>query len=510
MRLLRWVLALVCVVVAGASFAPGGASAHTGLESSDPADGEVVDGPLESIVLVFTGTPTALDDGIAVVDADGVEYLPVEVTQDGVTITARFDPPLLESSYAVGWAVRSDDTHTINGSFTFAVVEPAPTTTEPTAPATTVAATTSPDSSEPATTGPSTTESAPVTTEAAAPSTVEEPAETADAEAVALPPPAPPVPPALDADVDEGETVASFGRIVLFPAAVVAVGVLAFVLFALAGRAAEAGSLLRLVRWLGVFVVLGAATEVAGLGRAFGSIGDVLDSGAGRAAAVRVLAGIALVVGFGSVAAARTRPLSAAVVDVVDTDAPATPFRWRPAGRDVVGVVGAVVLVVSFAFDGHTVTEGPRVVHGIATIAHVAAASAWAGGLVALAAILWWRRSSGESSGTLETIVRFSVVATWSLAIVGVAGVAMAWFIESDLASYVDTEWGRLMLVKVGIVALVAALGAYNHFRLVPVLRAHPDDGAVVAHVRRSVTIEAVLIVVVAVVTALVVGASTL
>ena len=63
----------VLAVVAGLLIVllPAGARAHTGLESSTPADGDTVEGPLRSIVLEFTGTPTAIDGGIVVAAADG-------------------------------------------------------------------------------------------------------------------------------------------------------------------------------------------------------------------------------------------------------------------------------------------------------------------------------------------------------------------------------------------------------------------------------------------------------
>ena len=132
---------------------PAAASAHTALLSSSPADGELVDGPLDRVTLVFQGTPTVIDGGIAVADSAGAQFEPQSVVQNDLEIIAMFDPPLTAGAYALAWRVRSDDTHFIDGSFSFTVDASAgPTTTVPSAaaPATTAPATTAPATTAPA------------------------------------------------------------------------------------------------------------------------------------------------------------------------------------------------------------------------------------------------------------------------------------------------------------------------------------------------------------------------
>lgn len=514
MRLARGLRRTVALGVLAAVVAGAPASAHTGLDSSDPADGSAVEGPVETVVLEFTGTPTAIDDGIVVADGAGTRIEPVEVTQDGLRITARFEPPLTAGSYALSWVVRSDDTHTIDGSLAFSVLAPpgttAPTSTIPT------------ETTAPA--APTTVAAAPVATTVppqvttVAPAPADERAEP-DAAVVAggAPPAATPVPPVVTVDAEDGEGVARVGRLLFFPAAVVALGVLAFAALAFAGGRSELDSLFRLVRWLGVAVALGAVIEVTGLTMVFGGLGDLASHEAGRAALARIVAGVLLVVGFGTLtfrprSQPQPQPLSAAVVESERAAPVATTDdgRWRPGAGEAAGLIGAAVLVVSFGFDGHTASEGPRLVHALSSIVHVVAASVWAGGLVALAVVLWLRHANGLAARAVEMVVRFSVVAMVALAVAGAAGVVMALFIQSDLGAYVRTDWGRLMLVKLALVLAAGALGAYNHFRLLPSLRVAPDDPGVVGHARSTVTVEAVLVVGAAVVTAVLVGASTI
>lgn len=501
------------------------ALAHTGLDTSTPADGSTVDGPLAQIELTFTGTPTAIDDGIVAIDAAGTEIAPAEVAQDGLVIVARFDPALEGGAYTVFWRVRSDDTHTVDGSVSFSVSPAAPA---PTAPATTTPAVPPPGGTTPGDTvaGDSTpgdtnpVASEPVTTEpaAAAPATTEP----AVAEPSSAAPPASPPPPAAFAEVSEGETTADIGRLVLFPSAVAAIGVLVFAGWAFAGRPDELATLIRLVRWLGVGVVLGATIEIVGLETIVGGLGALFDETAGWAAMARLLGGVLLVIGAVAVLPSSSSPRvgsprslsSATRVDDPPTpqldQAPPTVARWSPSGRNVLAVLGAVLIVGSFAFDGHTLSEGPRVVHALASVAHVAAAAVWCGGLVAFAVVLWRRHRDDAASSALEMTLRFSVAAMVSLAVAALAGVVMALFIESDLGSYVSTDWGRTLLIKLGLVAVAGTIGAYNHFVVLPSLERDPTSEAVLARARTAVTAEAALLVGAAVVSAFLVAASTI
>ena len=481
-RISRSVFALV-IALGAVLFAPSIAAAHTDFESSQPADGSTVDGPLEVVILDFTGTPTAIDDGIVVADADGVQYIPISVVQDDLRITATFDPALDEGSYTLVWQVRSDDTHIKSDSLSFLVAAPV---------ATSIA------DSETATAA---TTTIPLRADAAAPV-------------------APPAAPVL-VDIDDANSVMRMGRLIFFPSAVLAIGVLAFAAFAFVGRRKEVGTLIRLVRWLGVGVAMGALIEVVGLETLFGGIGEVFDETPGRAALARLVGGLMLVVGFVSIRSGRVtsrgtgvpRSLSAAVL--ADQVAPHTvnpraeSGPWRPTAGDSVGLIGLFVVLLSFAFDGHTLSEGPRLLHALLSVVHVASAGVWAGGVLALAVVLRRRHNDRADSNGVEMILKFSVVAMFSLALAGLAGVVMALFIDSDVLSYLSTDWGRVLIVKVLFVSAAAALGAYNHFNVLPGLESAPNDPAIIERARTTITGEAVILVVVAIASAVLVGAST-
>lgn len=65
---------------------------------------------------------------------------PTAIAQsEPATVTLRFDPPLAGGAVGVRWAVAAEDGHIIEGTFSFVVDAPAPTTTVARAPTTTVA-----------------------------------------------------------------------------------------------------------------------------------------------------------------------------------------------------------------------------------------------------------------------------------------------------------------------------------------------------------------------------------
>lgn len=171
--------------------------------------------------------------------------------------------------------------------------------------------------------------------------------------------------------------------------------------------------------------------------------------------------------------------------------------------------VAVLVLLASFTFDGHTVTEGNRFVTAAVDMVHVVAASIWAGGVVAFAVVLWRRYRRGEPLNGLEMALRFSVIAGAALAVAGVAGTVLAAIILDSVSELWTTPWGRLLMAKTAAVVAAASLGSFNHFVVIPWMNAHPDDDARSVRIRNTATGEAILLIVVIAVTAFLVGASS-
>ncbi|MGH9085084.1 MAG: copper resistance CopC/CopD family protein [Acidimicrobiales bacterium] len=164
-------------------------------------------------------------------------------------------------------------------------------------------------------------------------------------------------------------------------------------------------------------------------------------------------------------------------------------------------VVGSLVAAGSFAATGHTRAGDTALAATLSDIAHLVAAALWGGGLVAL----WWtlahrRHADADDpehrTATARVVLRFSTVATASIGVVGLAGLVMSWSEVRAVSALTGTTYGRFLLAKVAVVAAIASLGAYNHFRLVPAL----DRGkarAALAGLGRTLRLEAAGLVVV-------------
>jgi copper transport protein len=137
--------------------------------------------------------------------------------------------------------------------------------------------------------------------------------------------------------------------------------------------------------------------------------------------------------------------------------------RWRAPGSGPVLALGAALACGWCVVSGHPATHGAAA--QAAMLAHVACASAWFGGLLALAVTLRHRRREGDLAGAGAVAARFSRTMRWVVAgLLGGGGVAALLLAGSLL----HTTYGLVLCAKVGLALVVLGAGAYNHRRLVP------------------------------------------
>jgi copper transport protein len=192
---------------------------------------------------------------------------------------------------------------------------------------------------------------------------------------------------------------------------------------------------------------------------------------------------------------------------IADTNHPEDK-AWR-VETGLASFIGAALILISFLFDGHTVTEGNRTLHAIVNMIHVAGGAIWAGGLLMLAQVVWRRHRRGADTRALQLAVRFSVVAAAALVIAGLAGTILAVIVLDSVSELWSTPWGRLLLGKIVFVGAAAIAGGYNHKVLIPEMTADPEDTLTAERFRAVVTAEAIALALVIAITAFLIGAAS-
>ena len=173
-------------------------------------------------------------------------------------------------------------------------------------------------------------------------------------------------------------------------------------------------------------------------------------------------------------------------------------------------VYGGLAVTVSFAVWGHATELSPTAISLAADAIHATAAALWLGGLVGLVMVLSVRTPETVRA-TAGIIGRFSRMAFWSVIALTIAGLTLTITgSDASLNSILTTTWGQLVLAKIGLTLIVVLIAAWNRRTLVPSLTSpteNTDELAVRwATLLRTIRAEAVLLVAVVALTAIVVN----
>ena len=500
------------------------AAAHTGLDTSQPADGETADDPVSRISLIFNRPVEPAGSGFTVFDEHGDERRPASLNSaDRQTWLLNFEPPLSGGQFEVSWRVVAEDGHVVEGSFGFAVAGNPDHSKASTGDANNASGGEFPDETVDSAEGDRSADDGASASSAGSARdddplsptmTVADPPSVPDTAANAFSSTPTTNTAAMDIDAAErtltsqalhrssgatgAQRLAESMRALGLLATLIIAGGFAFIAFVVRDEPLERARFRTWVRASGL--LLSASATVAVLTQAAIVEGDwsaiwtvdaitgTLGTQFGLAASLRLVGGLT-------------------VFTASRIDAP-HPDRSVLAA---VGIIGAVGVVASYSFDGHTVTEGPRWLHTVANVTHVSAAAVWSGGLAMLADLL--RRSHRGGIHIVRHLMRFSQLASVSLVLAGVGGTVMAVLVIDRFSDLWSTAWGRLLLAKIALVALAAFLGARSRWVHMPVASkstAQFAEDPVHERLCRIVVAEAVVLGCVGVLTAFLVGASVL
>jgi len=178
---------------------------------------------------------------------------------------------------------------------------------------------------------------------------------------------------------------------------------------------------------------------------------------------------------------------------------------WRGAGELLVvallirgivglsaGLIGALLIAVSYTFVGHSLGDPRWLLASLLTL-HLLAAAFWIGALLPL------RHAVGQPEGA-RLLHRFGNVASLTVALLVVVGLIFAWLMTGSFSNLLSTAYGKTLLAKLGVVSGLMALAALNKWRFVPALAS--GTPAAVPHLRRSIQIEAIAVLLILMATA--------
>jgi copper transport protein len=131
--------------------------------------------------------------------------------------------------------------------------------------------------------------------------------------------------------------------------------------------------------------------------------------------------------------------------------------RKEIAARSMAWRIGALAvglgLLRAVGLTGHTSDAGTALV-AIADLAHLLGMAVWIGGLAVLLFGLLPRRRPDELA---RVIPRYSRLAMVSVTTVVLAGVVLAWQTLGSVDALLHTDYGRILLVKIGVLVVVLA-----------------------------------------------------
>ncbi|PPF87545.1 hypothetical protein C5E07_16535 [Pseudoclavibacter sp. RFBJ3] len=180
---------------------------------------------------------------------------------------------------------------------------------------------------------------------------------------------------------------------------------------------------------------------------------------------------------------------------------------WRARSARPWALCGALLVVSVPALEGHTRSVQPLWVMVGADIVHLLAAAVWCGGVLGLLCLVAPRRllkGGQRGARAIEVagvVARFSTVALWALVAVACSGVLMGVLILGDPLLVLSTSYGRSLLVKVGLVASVVVLAAWNRRSLSGWVAGRKEEEQRLQRLRRTLLTEALLLIAVIAVT---------
>lgn len=157
--------------------------------------------------------------------------------------------------------------------------------------------------------------------------------------------------------------------------------------------------------------------------------------------------------------------------------------RWL----QLTAAAGLIALPALIGHAGATPATAGEI-HLVSDIVHLLAAGAWLGGLPALAMLLARARNAEPSwrDFAIRATGRFSGLGLISVGALLASGIVNSWNLLSGPGDLLSADYGRLLLLKIGLFVAMVGIAAVNKFHLTPQL----SEPAAMRSLQRNVVAE--------------------
>lgn len=163
----------------------------------------------------------------------------------------------------------------------------------------------------------------------------------------------------------------------------------------------------------------------------------------------------------------------------------------------VLGLLGAMMVLLAFVQVGHTRDEPRWLLAGLLLL-HLAAVAFWIAALIPLHRLA---ERVGDDQETARLLSRFGRIAAGVVGLLLVAGAVLGWMLLGGLQPVLTTAYGQILSAKLLLVVILLGFAAWNKWRLVPAFER--GDATARARLRRSIRGEMLLVLTILLATAL-------
>lgn len=138
------------------------------------------------------------------------------------------------------------------------------------------------------------------------------------------------------------------------------------------------------------------------------------------------------------------------------------------AAHYLIVAAGGLITAFLISAGSHAGDEGAMTLDNLVNTAHITAGCLWGGAIIAYIFMLKGMRR--YHTAIAESATRLSALATAALATVLTTGLINGWQRFESLEQLWSTGYGTTLLIKLGFVAVMMMIGAFNRFHAVPAI----------------------------------------